>query len=104
LSKIVKWLKEEETAAMTRRKWDPKTKATIVLQGLKGRPVADICIEHQISQAQYYQWREQFMTRMPQLFATTERREQTLTRENTRLKKIIGDLTVELKKTDEWPG
>jgi len=103
LTKIVKWLKKEEIAAMTRRKWDPKTKATIVLQGLKGRPVADICIEHQISQAQYYQWRDQFMTRMPQLFAATERREQTLARENTRLKKIIGDLTVELKKTDEWP-
>ena len=39
---------------MLRRRWDPQTKATVVLQGLKGRPVADICIEHLISQAQYY--------------------------------------------------
>lgn len=87
---------------MPRRKWDPQTKATVVLQGLKGGPVADICTEHQISQAQYYQWREQFLKKMPQLFLNTERREQSLVRENGRLKKIIGELTVELKKLNGW--
>ena len=40
---------------MKRRKWDAKTKAAIVVQGLKGKPVAELCTEHQISQAQYYQ-------------------------------------------------
>ena len=45
---------KEKKAAMTkRRKWDAKTKAMIVMQGLKGTPIADICTEHQISQAQY---------------------------------------------------
>ena len=87
---------------MSKRKWDPRTKATVVLQGLKGRPVADLCTEHQISQAQYYQWREQFLAKMPQVFVQTERREQALARENVRLKQIIGDLTVELKKLNEW--
>lgn len=87
---------------MPRRRWNPQTKATVVLQGLKGRPVADICIEHLISQAQYYQWREQFMKKMPGLFSNTERREQSLVRENSRLKKIIGELTVELKKINGW--
>jgi len=87
---------------MLRRQWDPQTKATVVLQGFKGRSVADICTEHQISQAQYYQWREQFMKKMPQLFSDTERRERFLVRENSRLKKIIGELTVELKKLNEW--
>ena len=87
---------------MPRRKWDSQTKATVVLQGLKGKQVADICTEHQISQAQYYQWREQFMKKMPQLFLNTERREQTLVRENRHLKRIIGELTVELKKLNEW--
>ena len=93
---------ERGVTAMPRRKWDPNTKANIVLQGLKGRPVADICTEHQISQAQYYQWREQFMKKMPGLFSNTERREQSLARENSRLKKIIGELTVELKKINRW--
>ena len=87
---------------MTRRQWDARTKATVVLQGLKGKPVADICTEHQISQAQYYQWREQFLKKMPELFLNTERREQSLVRENSRLKKIVGELTMELKKINEW--
>jgi hypothetical protein len=34
---------------MERRKWDAQTKAMIVLQGLKGKPVAEICIGNQIS-------------------------------------------------------
>jgi transposase-like protein len=93
---------ERGVTAMSRRKWDAQTKATIVLQGLKGRPVADICTEHQISQAQYYQWREQFMKKIPQVFMNTERRQNSLVRENSQLKKMIGELTVELKKLNEW--
>ncbi len=46
---------------MKRRKWDPKTKALAVLEELKGRPVAKLCNERQISQAQHYQWRDQFL-------------------------------------------
>ena len=87
---------------MKRRKWDPKTKAMIVIEGLKGKPVSELCIEHQISQAQYYQWRDQFLAKMPQVFVDDSRREKALTRENARLKRIIGDLTIELKKTEEW--
>jgi len=87
---------------MKRRKWDPKTKAMIVVEGLKGKQISEICIEHQISQAQYYQWRDQFLTNMYQVFNGDDRREKALTRENAQLKKIIGDLTVELKKTEEW--
>jgi transposase-like protein len=32
-----------------------------VLEGLKGRPIGELCAEHEISQAQYYQWRDQFL-------------------------------------------
>jgi transposase-like protein len=83
---------------MKRRKWDPETKAMIVVEGLKGKQVIDICIEHQISQAQYYQWRDQFLSHISQLFIRDDRKEKALTRENERLKRIIGELTVELKK------
>ncbi len=76
---------ERGEIAMPRRKWDPQIKAaTVVLQGMKGRSIADICTEHQISQAQYYQWREQFMKKMPELFSNTDRREQSLVSENSR--------------------
>ncbi len=87
---------------MKRRRWDSGTKTMIVVQGLKGRPVAEICIEHQISQAQYYQWRDQFMINLPQVFSGNDRREKALVRENVCLKKIIGELTLELKKVNEW--
>ena len=87
---------------MKRRKWDPKTKAMIVLQGLKGKPVGEICLEHQISQTQYYQWRDQFLANAHQVFTDNEKKGELLTRGNAHLRKIIGDLTVELKKTEEW--
>jgi transposase-like protein len=92
----------EEETAMKRRKWDPKTKAMIVIEGLRGKPIAELCIEHQISQAQYYQWRDQFLANVPRVFADDDRREKALTKENARLKRIVGELTVELKKTEEW--
>jgi transposase-like protein len=87
---------------MTRRKWDPKAKALIVLQGLKGKPTSEICLEHQITQSQYYLWRDQFLEKMHLAFIEDDHKEKALTRENAHLKKIIGDLTVELKKTEEW--
>ena len=87
---------------MKRRKWDPKTKALIFIEGLKGKPIAEICIEHQISQTQYYQWRDYFLANIHQVFDSSEKNMEILSRENSRLRKIIGDLTVELKKTEEW--
>jgi transposase-like protein len=87
---------------MKRRRWDPKTKASIVLQGIKGRPVAEICIEHQITQADYYRWKDQFLTNMPTLFENRDKKEERLKQENDKLKKLVGELNLELKK-NEWP-
>lgn len=92
----------KEKTAMKRRKWDSKAKAMIVLEGLKGKPVAEVCAEHQISQAQYYQWRDHFISNMPQVFTNVEKKDKQLTLENIRLRRMIGDLTIELKKTEEW--
>lgn len=86
---------------MKRRRWDAKAKAMIVLQGLKGKPINDLCIEHQIGQTQYYRWRDQFLANMHQVFDDKDRKEVALRRENLRLRKVIGDLTVELKKSEE---
>ena len=91
---------------MKRRQWDAKTKAMIVIEGLKGKPAAEFCTEHQISQAQYYQWRDQFLAHAPKAFEVHEQsqREARLARENTRLKILVGELTLELKKSDEVLG
>lgn len=88
---------------MRRRKWDAKTKVTIVLEGLKGKPVATICQDYQVSQAQYYQGREQLLANAPQTFEVAQQtgREARLQRENARLKNLVGELTLELKQSDE---
>ena len=86
---------------MNGHKWNSKTKAMIVLAGLKGRTVAEICEEYQIRQNQYYKWRDQFLSNLPRVFETATNQERKLQRENTRLKRVVGELTVELKKAEE---
>lgn len=89
---------------MKRKKWDSKTKWLIVLEGLKGKPVADICIEQGIAQSMYYKWRDQFLSEGYKIFdaAKTDQRQTYLERENTKLKNLVGELTYELKKTEEF--
>jgi transposase-like protein len=91
---------------MHRRNWDAKTKAMIVLEGLKGKPVAEICTEHQISQSLYYQWRDQFLAHAAQAFEVDQhtRKEARLEQENTKLKQLVGELLLEVKKSDELLG
>jgi transposase-like protein len=82
---------------MPRRKWDAKTKALIVLEGLKGKPVAEICAEHQSSPSQYYPWRDQFLAQAGKAFEVHQhtRTEARLAQENARLKALVGELTLE---------
>mgnify|MGYP001804471926 FL=1 len=86
-----------------RRQWKAAEKSRIILEGLKGRPVADICVEYQISQSMYYSWRDQFLSNMGQVFETKkiDQREAYQNRQIDMMKKIIADLTIELKKSDE---
>lgn len=88
---------------MQRRKWDSQAKAVMVIEGLQGKPVADICTEHQISQSQYYQWRDQCLAHAAKAFESHQatKKEARLERENTRLKQLVGELTLELKNSDE---
>jgi len=88
---------------MKRRQWTSAQKARIVLEGLKGRSVAELCTEHQISQAQYYQWRDQFLANASKAFEVTKQtqREQRLFKQNTQLKQLVAEQALELKKNDE---
>ncbi len=68
--------------------------------------MAAICQDCQISQGQYYQWRDQFLSHAAKAFEVEQQsqREQRLQQENARLKQVVADLTLELKKNDEvWP-
>lgn len=88
---------------MKYRKWDPSTKAKIVLEGLnKTMPLADLCNKYQISQTQYYRWAEEFQTNAAKAFESTRnhKKEQKLCSEIKELKSVIAELSIELKKTE----
>ena len=86
-----------------RRKWESSQKLKIVLEGLSGQiEISKLCNKYQISQVIYYRWREQLLQYGHQAFESKNitKREKRLSDENQRLKQIIGDLTVELKKSE----
>ena len=88
---------------MKRRRWDSKTKIKIVLEGMSGRPVSEICNEYGIRQNQYYTWRDKFLSEAHKVFESTKDGGEVnrLRKKNQELKQIIGSLTVEIKKTEE---
>ena len=88
---------------MKYRKWDPKTKAKIVLEGLQNnQPISELCNKHQISQNQYYSWLKEFQAKSHKAFDFTRKskKEHRLMDENKKLKQIIAELSIELKKTE----
>ena len=88
---------------MKYRKWDPKLKAKIVLEGLDGSvSLAEICAKYQIAQTQYYRWLGEFEKQSYRAFETTKnvKKEQKLNSEITKLKRIIAELSIDLKKTE----
>ena len=91
---------------MQRRTWDAKTQAMIVLEGLQGKSIAELCTEHQISQAQYSQWRDQVLAQASKACEVHEQsqREARLARENARGNTLVGELTFERNKSDEVLG
>ena len=89
---------------MKRRQWTSKEKFRIVMEGLSGNiEITKLCGKYSLSQTQYYKWRDQFLKYGYQAFDTKNisKKEQKLQNEVSSLKRIIGDLTVELKKSDE---
>ncbi len=89
---------------MKRRQWSSNEKLKIVLEGLSGQiEISKLCAKYQIAQTQYYQWRDQLLKFGNQAFEqkNVSKKEQLLQMQNAKLKRIIGDLTIELKKNDD---
>lgn len=88
---------------MKRRKWTAKEKLQIVLEGLSGKStMSEICTRYGVGQTQYYQWRDQFLANGARVFEPdSDKVKDRLRAENTKLKTLIGQLTVELKKTED---
>jgi transposase-like protein len=88
---------------MKYRKWDAKTKTSIILEHLERQtPVAALCSKHQISQSTFAYWLRDFQAKAHKAFDSVKqsKKEQRLQEENKKLKRIIAELTIELKKTE----
>jgi len=88
---------------MKYRKWTSQEKLKIVLEGLSGQiDIGKLCSKYQVAQTQYYKWRDQLLKFGYQAFdqKTVTKKEQHLQSENQNLKKIIGEMAIELKKTE----
>ena len=88
---------------MKRRQWTPEEKLKIVVEGLSGTSsISELCNRYQITQTQYYQWKDKLLGDGHKVFTRggIDKETDRLEKENKKLKGIIGDLTVELKKND----
>lgn len=88
---------------MKYRKWTSQEKLKIVLEGLSGQiDIGKLCSKYQVAQTQYYKWSDQLLKFGYQAFdqKTVPKKEQHLQSENQNLKKIIGEMAIELKKTE----
>ncbi|GGN59492.1 transposase [Novosphingobium indicum] len=76
---------------MKASKFTDAQKAFVIKQGEEGAPVAEICRKAGISQATYFNWKKKYAGLMP----SEMRRLRELEDENSRLKKIVADLTLD---------
>ena len=86
-----------------RKTWKTEEKLAVVLSGLKGSGVRDICREYGISDGQYYKWREEALSGMKKAFADKRQKgngENSWEGERNRLLKIIGEqqMIIDLQK------
>jgi putative transposase len=76
---------------MKASKFTDAQKAFFIKQGEEGTPVAEICRKAGISPATYFNWKKKYAGLLP----TEMRRLKQLEDENSRLKKIVADLTLD---------
>jgi transposase len=82
------------------RKFTAEQKLEIVLAGLRGdRTVREVCREHQISETQYYGWRDQLFQAGAERFAGKEERvgESELRKKIAELERAFGRKTYALE-------
>jgi putative transposase len=73
-------------------------KAFILKQGTDGMPVADVCRKAGISQATYFNWKKTYFNwkkKYDGLLPSEMRRLKQLEDENSKLKRIVADLSLD---------
>ena len=76
---------------MKASKFTDAQKAFIIRQGEDGTPVEEICRKAGISQATYFNWKRKYDGLLP----TEMRRLKQLEDENTKLRRVVADLSLD---------
>ena len=80
-----------------RRTFTPEFKARIVLEELTGvKDKAEVCREYRLQPPVFSRWREEFVERAPEIFATQPGRDDEQER-IAELERMIGRLTMEVE-------
>jgi putative transposase len=76
---------------MKRSKFSEEQVAYALRQAESGTPVGDVCRQLGVSEATFYVWKKKFQ----HLGVSEMRRVRQLEEENTRLKRVVADLTLD---------
>jgi len=82
---------------MPHRHWTPEEKIRIVLESLNTSiGVAELCRKYAVNPVVFYTWKEKFIEGGKQALTRSRRNDGggVLQAENTRLKQLIGELTI----------
>ena len=80
-----------------RRAFTPEFKAQVVLEELSGvKDKAEICREYRLRPQVFSRWREEFLERAPEIFATEQSRGDEQERIAS-LEQMVGRLTMQLE-------
>jgi transposase len=103
----------QQVRVLARRKYTPEEKIRIVLEGFRREvAVSDLCRREGIKPSAYYAWTKEFMEAGKERLTRDATRDATrqeineMKRENTELKSLVADLSLEayrLKKTSIPP-
>jgi transposase len=103
----------QQVRVVARRKYTPEEKIRIVLEGFRREvAVSDLCRREGIKPSAYYAWTKEFMEAGKERLTRDATRDATrqeineMKRENTELKHLVADLSLEayrLKKTSIPP-
>lgn len=85
------------------KKRSAEEKMAVVMEGLKGRSVREVCAEYGVSETLYYRWRDEALENMKSGFADKRGRkavDQSWEGERNRLLRMIGEqhTIIELQK------
>jgi transposase len=97
-----------EIRRKTRKKYSAEEKLRIVLEGLRGKTLAELCRREGIHQNMYYKWSKEFLEAGKQRLVGDTKRDadsqevEAMRNENEQLKQVVAELTLKnrvLKKS-----